>query len=41
MKGQLAVNTQHSGDPKKDNRGYAEPFTSEQVDGLLSEGWLK
>ena len=41
MKGQLAVNTKHSGDPKKDNRGYAEPFTSEQVDGLLSEGWLK
>jgi hypothetical protein len=41
MTGQLAVNTKHSGDPKKDNRGYAEPFTSEQVDGLLSEGWLK
>ena len=41
MTGQLAVNPKHSGDPKKDNRGYAEPFTSEQVDGLLSEGWLK
>ena len=41
MTGQLAVNPKHTGDPKKDNRGYAEPFTSEQVDGLLSEGWLK
>ena len=35
MTGQLAVNPKHTGDPKKDNRGYAEPFTSEQVDGLL------
>ena len=41
MTGQLAVNTKHTGDPKKDNRGYAEPFTSEQVDALLSEEWLK
>ena len=41
MKGQLAVNTKHTGDPKKDHRGYAEPFTSEQVDALLSEDWLK
>ena len=41
MKGQLAVNTKHTGDPKKDNRGYAEPFTSEQVDTLLSEDWLR
>ena len=41
MEGQLAVNTKHTGDPKKDHRGYAEPFTSEQVDALLSEDWLK
>ena len=41
MEGQLAVNTKHTGDPKKDHRGYAEPFTSEQVDALLSEEWLK
>ena len=41
MVGQLAVNTKHTGDPKKDHRGYAEPFTSEQVDALLSEEWLK
>ena len=41
MKGLLAVNTKHTGDPKKDHRGYAEPFTSEQVDTLLSEDWLK
>jgi len=41
MEGQLAVNTKHTGDSKKDHRGYAEPFTSEQVDALLSEDWLK
>ena len=41
MKGLIAVNTKHTGDPKKDNRGYAEPMTSEQLDGLLSEVWLK
>ena len=41
MEGQLAVNTKHTGDPKKDHRGYAETFTSEQVDTLLSEDWLK
>ena len=41
MEGQLAVNTKHTGDPKKDHRGCAEPFTSEQVDALLSEEWLK
>ena len=41
MKGQIAVNTKHTGDPKKDHRGYAEPFTSEQVDSLLSEEWLR
>ena len=41
MKGMIAVNTKHTGDPGKDHRGYAEPMTSEQVDSLLSEGWLK
>jgi len=37
----IAANTKKSGDAKKDHRGYAEPFTSEQVDGLLREKWLK
>ena len=41
MKGLLAVNSKHTGDPKKDHRGYAEPFSSEQVDALLSEDWLR
>ena len=41
MKGLLAVNTKHSGDRRKDHRGYAETMTSEQLDGLLSEEWLK
>ncbi len=41
MEGVIAVNTKHTGDPGKDHRGYAEPMTSEQVDCLLSEGWLK
>ena len=36
----IAVNTQHTGDRAKDHRGYAAPMTSEQLDGLLSEGWL-
>ena len=36
----IAVNTKHTGDAKKDHRGYAEPMTLEQVDSLLSEGWL-
>ena len=40
MKVTIAVNTQHTGDPKKDNRGYAETMTSEQLDQLLSEEWL-
>ena len=41
MKGMIAVNTKHTGDPKKDNRGYAETMTSEQLDQLLSEEWLR
>ena len=40
MKGVIAVNTKHTGDPKKDHRGYAETMTSEQLDQLLSEAWL-
>ena len=36
--GVIAGNTQHGG---RTNRGYAESWTSEQVDSLLSEGWLK
>ena len=39
--GLIAANTQHTGDPKRNNRGYAEPYTSEQVDSLLSEDWLR
>ena len=31
----------HTGNRKKDNRGYAETWTSEQLDKLLSEPWLK
>ena len=41
MIGVIAVNTKHTGDPKKDNRGYAETMSSEQLDQLLSEAWLK
>lgn len=37
----IAVNTQHTGDPRRDHRGYAESWTSEQVDSLLSEAWLR
>ena len=40
MSGRIAVNTKHTGDPKKDHRGYAETMTSEQLDQLLSEPWL-
>ena len=36
--GVIAGNTQHGG---RTNRGYAESWTSEQLEGLLSEGWLK
>ena len=38
---EIAVNTQHTGDRKKDHRGYAESWTREQVDSLLSEDWLR
>ena len=30
-----------SGNTRKSNRGYAEPMTSEQLDKLLSEDWLR
>ena len=38
---EIAFNTQHTGDPRRDHRGYAESWTSEQVDSLLSEDWLR
>ena len=41
MKQSIAFNSQHTGNPKTDNRGYAETITSEQLDRLLSEGWLR
>ena len=34
----IAVNIQHTNGK---GRGYAEPMTSEQLDGLLSEEWLR
>ena len=37
----IAANTKHTGDPRRDHRGYAESMTSEQVDSLLSEDWLR
>ena len=39
--GIIAVNTQHSGDRRRDHRGYAESMTSGQVDSLLSEDWIR
>ena len=41
MKGMIAVNTMHTGDRKKDNRGYAESMNLEQLDTLLREDWLR
>ena len=35
---QIAGNSQHAGNK---GRGYAESWTSEQLDGLLSEDWLR
>ncbi len=37
----IAVNTQHTGNRSRDHRGFAEPMTSEQLDGLLSQDWLR
>ena len=39
MTQQIAGNSQHTGGRR--NRGYAESWTREQLDGLLSEDWLK
>ena len=41
MRQLIAVNTQHTGNRKTDHRGFAESWTSEQLDGLLSEDWLR
>ncbi len=41
MKQKIAVNSKHTGDRKKDHRGYAETWTSERLDGLLAEDWLR
>ena len=41
MKQSIAYNSQHTNDRSRDHRGYAETITSEQLDGLLSEGWLR
>ena len=38
---QIAVNSKRTNDPQKDHRGYAETWTSEQLDRLLSEAWLR
>ena len=37
----IAINTMHTGNGRYDNRGYAVTKTSEQVDSLLSEDWLR
>ncbi len=37
----IAVNTMHTGSRGYKNRGYAEQMTSEQLDGLLSQEWLR
>ena len=36
----FAGNTQHYAERKKNNRGYAEAMTAEQVENLLSANWL-
>ena len=41
MNTHIAVNTQHTGNRQRDNRGYAETWSSEQLDKLLHEGWLR
>ncbi len=37
----IAVNSKHSGDRGKDHRGYAEPYSGEQLDALLAADWLR
>ena len=39
--GVISGNTKHNDNPRKDNRGYAESWTSEQLDRLLSEDRLR
>ena len=37
----IALNTKHFSDKQKNNRGYAETQTGEQLDELLSQEWLR
>ena len=37
----IALNTKHFADRAKNNRGYAETATSEQLDELLRQEWLR
>ena len=37
----IALNTKHFADKQKNNRGYAETQTVEQLDELLSQEWLR
>ncbi len=37
----IALNTKHFADKSKNNRGYAETQTSEQLDELLRQEWLR
>ena len=37
----IALNTKHFADKSKNNRGYAETQTGEQLDELLRQEWLR
>ena len=37
----IAMNTRHFADSRKNNRGYAETLSGEQLDELLRQEWLK
>ena len=37
----IALNTKHFSDKQKNNRGYAETQTGEQLDELLRQEWLR
>ncbi len=37
----IAMNTRHFADGRKNNRGYAETLSGEQLDELLRQEWLK
>ena len=41
MKKLIALNTKHFADRAKNNRGYAETQTAEQLDELLRQEWLR